>query len=86
MKKLLKNNTYWVGKSTGAPEFHGTTVNEQRLDIQFVPGKRGKTVLIDTVWAPYAKVRQQLSEEARLDSIDYIITNHGEVDHSGSLP
>jgi len=45
-----------------------------------------KTVLIDTVWLPYAKeFVSNLESEINLDDIDYIIVNHGEVDHSGAL-
>lgn len=46
-----------------------------------------KTVLIDTVWAPFAvEFVENLSKQIDLNKIDYIIANHGEVDHSGSLP
>ncbi|NLT39701.1 MAG: anaerobic nitric oxide reductase flavorubredoxin [Clostridiales bacterium] len=89
MKKLLKNNTYWVGKvDWELRRFHGdelSTNSGSTYNSYLV--KEEKTVLIDTVWAPYAKeFVGNLSEEVRLDSIDYIIANHGEVDHSGSLP
>lgn len=46
-----------------------------------------KTVLVDTVWAPYAKeFIQALEQEIDLNQIDLIIAHHGEVDHSGALP
>ena len=46
-----------------------------------------KTVLIDTVWQPFAKeFVTNLKKEIDLKEIDYIIANHGEVDHSGALP
>jgi flavorubredoxin len=46
-----------------------------------------KTVLVDTVWLPFAKeFVENLSKEIDLKKIDYIIANHGEVDHSGALP
>ncbi len=45
-----------------------------------------KTVLIDTVWLPYDKeFVSSLKDEIDLGQIDYIIINHGEVDHSGAL-
>lgn len=45
-----------------------------------------KTILVDTVWTPYAKeFIQALEQEIDLNSIDMIIAHHGEVDHSGSL-
>ena len=46
-----------------------------------------KTVLIDTVWKPYDKeFVDNLKKEIDLNEIDYIIINHGEIDHSGALP
>ncbi len=44
-------------------------------------------MLLETVWAPFSvEIIQNLAAEINLDSIDYIVTNHGEVDHSGALP
>lgn len=46
-----------------------------------------KTVLIDTVWNEYAEeFVENLKEEIDLHTIDFIVANHGEVDHSGALP
>ncbi|MFA7533801.1 MAG: anaerobic nitric oxide reductase flavorubredoxin, partial [Tissierellaceae bacterium] len=46
-----------------------------------------KTVLIDTVWAPFAEeFVEKLKKEIDLNEIDYIIAQHAEVDHSGALP
>jgi flavorubredoxin len=45
-----------------------------------------KNVLIDTVWLPYTEeFVDNLQKEIALAEIDYIIINHGEVDHSGAL-
>jgi len=45
-----------------------------------------KTALIDTVWAPFAsEFIEKLSNEIELEKIDYVIANHAEPDHSGSL-
>jgi len=44
-------------------------------------------VLIDTVWKPYSEeFIQGLSNILDLSSIDAIIANHAEIDHSGALP
>ncbi len=45
-----------------------------------------KTALIDTVWAPFAEeFVENLKKEIDLSEIDYVIANHGEIDHSGGL-
>jgi flavorubredoxin len=45
-----------------------------------------KTVLIDTVWLPFSKeFVADLKKVVDLKTIDYVIINHGEVDHSGAL-
>ncbi|MEI7903956.1 MAG: flavodoxin domain-containing protein [Candidatus Firestonebacteria bacterium] len=46
-----------------------------------------KIALIDTVYAPFsAQLLKNIAEIVPLDKIDYVISNHGETDHSGSLP
>lgn len=45
-----------------------------------------KTVLIDTVWTPHRfDFVENLKKEIDLKKIDFIVENHGECDHSGSL-
>jgi anaerobic nitric oxide reductase flavorubredoxin len=89
MKKLLKANTYWVGKTDWELlKFHGneySTHNGSTYNSFLI--QEEKTVLIDTVWAPFAEEYvNNLKSEIDLNSIDFIIANHGEVDHSGALP
>ena len=89
MKKLVKNNVSWVGKvDWELLKFHGddysthkgSTYNSYLIEEE-------KTVLIDTVWMPFAnEFVANLQKEIDLNKIDYIVVNHGEVDHSGSLP
>ena len=89
MKKNIKNNTFWVGKvDWELQNFHGSeysthkgsTYNSYLIEEE-------KTVLIDTVWAPFSEeFVDNLAKEIDLNKIDYIVANHGEVDHSGSLP
>ncbi|MFA5287512.1 MAG: MBL fold metallo-hydrolase, partial [Candidatus Omnitrophota bacterium] len=46
-----------------------------------------KTVLIDTVHAPFSEeLIQNIKEVVPLDKISYIVANHVEADHSGALP
>ncbi|MDD4239711.1 MAG: anaerobic nitric oxide reductase flavorubredoxin [Desulfotomaculaceae bacterium] len=89
MKKQVKDNVYWVGKvDWELQKFHGdeysthkgSTYNSYLIQEE-------KTVLIDTVWAPFAEeFVDNLAKEIDLNKIDFIIANHGEVDHSGALP
>lgn len=89
MKKLIKNNVYWVGKTDWElATFHGAdyTINHGSSQNAYLI-REEKTVLIDTVWKPYAsEFVKNLEDEIDLKDIDFIVANHGEVDHSGSLP
>ena len=89
MRKLLKNNVYWVGKMDWELEsFHGAdySINHGSSQNAYLIEEE-KTVLIDTVWRPHSTdFIDNLKSEIDLDKIDFIIANHGEVDHSGSLP
>nr|WP_286856075.1 anaerobic nitric oxide reductase flavorubredoxin [Proteiniphilum sp. UBA4988] len=88
MKKLIKNNVHWVGKVDWELErfhgyelstHHGSTYNSYLIQER-------KNVLVDTVWMPFAKeFVANLTREIDLNQIDFIIINHGEVDHSGAL-
>jgi len=45
-----------------------------------------KTALIDTVDPPMEQVLQDYLDSLGIDSIDYIVANHAEQDHSGTIP
>ncbi len=89
MKKQVKNNIYWVGKTDWEiKNFHGCEYSTHRgstynsyLIIE------DKVALIDTVWQPFAEeFVTNLASEIDLKKIDFIIANHAESDHSGALP
>src|SRR6056297_2952260 len=89
MSFKVKNNVSWVGKvDWELQKFHGdeySTHKGSTYNSYLI--KEEKTVLIDTVWEPFAKEYvDNLIKEIDLNKIDYIIVNHGEVDHSGALP
>ncbi|NLC33491.1 MAG: MBL fold metallo-hydrolase [Clostridiales bacterium] len=89
MRKLVKNNVSWVGKIDWELEsFHGAdySINHGSSQNAYLIQEE-KTVLIDTVWKPHTTdFIDNLAKEIDLKSIDFIVANHGEVDHSGSLP
>ncbi len=85
----VKNNVFWVGKvDWELRRFHGDEYSTHRgSSYNSFLIKEEKTVLIDTVWKPFAgEFVQNLKNEIDLQEIDYIVVNHGEVDHSGALP
>lgn len=88
MRKLVKNNVSWVGfMDWELKQFHGDeySVNNGSSQNAYLIEEE-KTVLMDTVWRPHAyDFVENLKEEIDLNEIDYIIMNHGEVDHSGAL-
>jgi anaerobic nitric oxide reductase flavorubredoxin len=89
MTKHIKSNVFWVGKVDWELEtFHGeelTTHHGSTYNSYLI--QEEKTVLIDTVWKPFAsEFVNNLASEIDLKQIDYIVANHGEIDHSGALP
>jgi flavorubredoxin len=83
----VSEHVYWVGAiDWGITDFHGYST------------KRGSTynaylivaddiILIDTVKAPFkAELLSRISSVTDPKNIRYIISNHSEMDHSGSLP
>lgn len=71
---------------------------DRRLFDQLVPLPEGttynsylirgseKTALIDTVYPPNTAEYLELLKKTGLRKLDYIVANHGEQDHSGSIP
>jgi flavorubredoxin len=88
MEKVeLKKGIYWVGAiDWNVRDFHGystpfgTTYNAYLILDE-------KNVLVDTVKAPfYLEMLGRISEIIDPTRIDVIVSNHVEMDHSGSLP
>jgi len=87
MKVELRKGIYWVGAiDWNIRDFHGYSTHKgSSYNAYLVVGK--KIALVDTVKAPFfsemmARIREVLPPE----KIDYLIVNHVEMDHSGSLP
>lgn len=89
MKKHVKGNVSWVGYMDWTLDsFHGdeySILNGSSQNAYII--EEEKTILMDTVWLPHRdEFIENLEAEGLLDKIDAIIVNHGELDHSGSLP
>jgi anaerobic nitric oxide reductase flavorubredoxin len=85
--KLLEN-IYWVGVvDWNLRHFHGFTYTTQRgatYNAYLIVDK--KVALVDTVHNPFSgEMIQKIKEIIDPSKIDYIITNHVETDHSGSI-
>ncbi|MDR3289204.1 MAG: anaerobic nitric oxide reductase flavorubredoxin [Peptococcaceae bacterium] len=88
MSIKLKDGITWVGKiDWELRKFHGESLSTHRgSSYNAFLVEDEKTVLVDTVWGPYAKeFIEDLKKTVDLKKIDYIIAQHGETDHSGSL-
>lgn len=84
----INDKICWVGKTDWElKKFHGdefTTTKGSSYNSYLIRDE--KIVLIDTVWLPYDReFVNDLKKEIDLKEIDYIIIQHGEVDHTGAL-
>lgn len=86
--KEIKNSVYYCGLNDCErkifdeliPLEHGTTYNSY-----LVKGSE-KIALIDTMYPKKTNLYLKNLDENNITKIDYIIANHGEQDHSGSIP
>lgn len=84
----IKNNVFYCGLNDAGrvifdeliPLEHGTSYNSY-----LVAGSE-KTALIDSNYMPKCKEYLDNLDENNVNTIDYIIANHGEQDHTGVLP
>jgi len=87
MEKVeLKKGIYWVGViDWNVRDFHGySTPSGTTYNAYLILDE--KNVLVDTVKAPfYLEMLGRISEIIDPLRIDYVVSNHVEMDHSGSL-
>lgn len=84
----IKNSIYYCGLNDPDRKFfdelvpleHGTSYNSY-----LVKGSE-KTAIIDTMYPPLTQEYIKNLETNGITKVDYIIENHGEQDHSGSIP
>ncbi|WP_440947253.1 FprA family A-type flavoprotein [Methanosarcina sp. T3] len=82
----LAKGVYWVGAiDWNGRDFHGfTTPGGTTYNSYLIVGE--KTALIDTVKAPFAgEMLRRITRIIDPSKLDYIVVNHMELDHAGSL-
>ncbi|MEE3350388.1 MAG: FprA family A-type flavoprotein [Candidatus Gastranaerophilaceae bacterium] len=84
----LKNNIFYCGLNDAEREVfdelipleHGTSYNSY-----LIKGSE-KVAIVDTMYPPKTEEYLKNLDANGVDKVDYIIANHGEQDHSGSIP
>jgi flavorubredoxin len=84
----LMKDVFYVGYvDFEVRNFHGYSTHRGSSYNAYIVKSGEKTVLIDTVKRPYFNYYlNNIKEVCDLAEIDYLITNHVEMDHSGSFP
>jgi flavorubredoxin len=83
----LTKDIYWVGAvDWGIRDFHGYTTSRGTTYNAYLI--MGETItLVDTVKTPfYDEMMRRIASVTDPGNIDVIISNHSEMDHTGSLP
>ena len=88
MVTQLTENVYWVGVvDWESRHFHGHELSIHRgstYNAYLIVDE--KVALIDTVWTPFReKLLSNIREIMDPERIDWVVANHSEMDHSGSL-
>ncbi len=83
----VKKDIYWVGAvDWNLRNFHGYSTNRGSTYNAYLILDE-KITLIDTVKAPFSKeLIDRVSEIIDPSKIDYLVSNHVEMDHSGAIP
>ena len=83
----VNERVYWVGAiDWSLRNFHGFATDRGSTYNAFLV-VADKVTLVDTVKAPFAdEMLSRIASVVPPESIDYVISNHAEMDHSGALP
>ena len=89
MPVQIAENVYWVGAvDWEVRNFHGHTYHTHRgtsYNAYLIVDDR--IALVDTVMPGFEKeMFRRIAEIVDPARIDYLIANHGELDHSGAIP
>lgn len=84
----INDRVTWVGiNDSQLKKFHGDaypTPNGTSYNAYLIQAE--KTILIDTVFTSFAdEFIENLRKKTPLEQIDYIVIQHGEIDHTGAL-
>lgn len=87
MDTKLKDDIFWVGfVDWNVRDFHGYKTGKGSTYNAYLMLDK-KNALIDTVKGPFAdQLLDNIQQHTELERIDYIVINHAEPDHSGSIP
>ena len=87
MKTEIKKDIYWVGfVDWDVRDFHGYRTSRGSSYNSYLV-KDEKIAVIDSVKADFAQyLLGNIAIITPLDKVDYVVCNHAEPDHSGSLP
>lgn len=83
----IKKDIYWVGHvDWNVRDFHGYETGRGSTYNSYLV-KDEKIAVIDSVKAPYSgELLKKISDLVKFEDIDYVVCNHAEPDHSGSIP
>ena len=84
----IKPNVFWAGVIDWTlRDFHGYSTERGSTYNAYIAKGTEKTVLFDTAKASYTdELLRRVREIVEPEKIDYIVVNHAEMDHTGSLP
>lgn len=87
MNTTLAGDIDWVGAIDWTiRDFHSYDTPRGSTYNAYLVRDR-KTALIDTVKAPFAdELLRNVAARVDLESVDYVVCNHAELDHAGALP
>ena len=89
MKPLaIKDDIFWIGAiDFESRDFHGYSRSPEGTTYNAYLIKDEKNVLFDSVKEEHAAtLLERLSDIIPPESVDYLVVNHAEMDHSGALP
>lgn len=84
----IKNNIFYCGLNDCGRKMFDELIpleNGTSYNSYLIKGSE-KTAIIDTMYPPFTDKYIKNLEANGIEHIDYIIENHGEQDHSGSIP